>query len=90
MKKLIYVSAAILSVVIPGNSLAGQASSGMADVDFKQFVCTTLEAQPNRKKALLEIITQVGSIISENQKDTLLDIKDSEIAAENLCFDVTQ
>ena len=79
MKKLIYISAAILSVVLPGTSSAGEV--GMTDIDFKQFVCTTLEAQPDRKKALLEIVTQVGSIISEDQKDTLLDIKYSEIAA---------
>ena len=90
MKKLIYISAAILAVVIPGTSFARESDSGMADVDFKQFVCTTLEAQPDRKKALLEILTQVGSIINEDQKDTLLDIKDSEVAAEDLCFDVIE
>ncbi len=87
MKKLIYISAAIVSVFISGTSFATEANSGMADVDFKQKVCPMLEAEPDRKKALLQILTEIGSIINEDQEDTLLDIKDSEDAVEELCIE---
>ena len=82
MKKILYISAAILSVAIPGASFAGD--SGMPEVDFKQFVCSTLEGETDRQKALLDIVTQIGSIISQDQKDILLDIRDSEAATKDL------
>lgn len=83
MKKLVYLSAA-LSLFLSGNAMANN-SQGMADVDFKQFVCSYLEFESDRNAAVNEIESQISSVISSQQQQTLDNIRRSQSAAQNLC-----
>lgn len=84
MKKLVYLSAATVSLFLSGTAMANN-SQGMADVDFKQFVCSYLEFESDRNSAVDIIESQIGSVIDSQQQQTLNDIRRSESAVQNLC-----
>lgn len=84
MKNLIYLSATAISLFLSGNALANN-SQGMAEVDFKQFVCGYLEFESDRDAAVDMIESQIGSIISSRQQQTLNDIRQSNSAVQSLC-----
>lgn len=83
MKKLIYISAAALTLAIQGVTFA--ATSKLDDVDFKQLVCSSMKGSPNKVKALTEMYSMTQTILSPTQKETLKQLAKNRRDARAFC-----
>ncbi|MDJ0900940.1 MAG: hypothetical protein QNJ55_19220 [Xenococcus sp. MO_188.B8] len=86
MKKVITFSLASLAILAPKIVLSQTNSAyTMPDASFRQFVCSYLEGESNRRTAVSKIKSQIASIMSEEQEEILGDIKRSNKEAIKFC-----
>ncbi|MGL5835552.1 MAG: hypothetical protein ACRC1Z_20330 [Waterburya sp.] len=83
MKKLIYISAAALTLAIQGITFA--ATSTLDDVDFKQLVCSSMKGSPNKVEALTEVYSMTQTVLSSTQKQTLMQLAKNKKDARAFC-----
>ena len=60
----------------------------MSEASFRQFVCSYLEGELNRARAVEKIEFQIASIITEEQEKMLDTIRDSSRQANKFCSEV--
>jgi hypothetical protein len=87
MKKLIYISVATLAFAIPGVAFADN-SSDIEDRDFKQLVCSSLEGSDNKVESLTQVLSMTQSVITPQQKQTLVQLANDDMNSQSYCQDV--
>lgn len=83
MKKLIYISIASLAFAVQGVAFAQNA--GLDSADFKQLVCSSLQKSPNKVEALTQVLSMTQSVISSEQKQTLVKLATNKMDSQSYC-----
>ena len=84
MKKLFYVSAALLAFTIPGTAMAN--NGVMSSQDFKYLVCSYIEDSDSLEDALAnakEITDEVNT--NNSQREIYRALADGTLTSEDYC-----
>ena len=84
MNKLIALTTIALTFSLQTVALSQDSSSKMPQEEFAQFVCAYIEAM-GTEAAVDAVKAEAMSLFSEQQIETLDELKESDQAKENLC-----
>jgi hypothetical protein len=85
MKNLIYLAAATLAFAVQG---AAFANNTLDDVDFKQIVCSSLQESNDKVEALTQVLSMTQSVITSQQKQTLVELANEDMNSQSYCQNV--
>lgn len=85
MKNLIYLAAATLAFAVQG---AAFATNTLDDVDFKQIVCSSLQGSNDKVEALTQVLSMTQSVITSQQKQTLVNLANDDMNSQSYCQNV--
>ena len=86
MKKLIYISAATLAFAVQGVAFASGQS--ISNSDFKQIVCSSLQESNDKVEALTKVFSMTQSVITSQQKQTLVNLANDNLSSQSYCKNV--
>jgi hypothetical protein len=86
MKQIIYISGIVLCLTLPRVALAE--SNQLSNVDFKQLACSYMADIGDKQEALTELYSDIQSVITDNQKETLEKLATNQLNANNYCNNV--
>jgi uncharacterized protein (DUF1501 family) len=85
MKNLIYLAAATLAFAVQGVAFA---TNTLDDVDFKQIVCSSLQGSNDKVEALTQVLSMTQSVITSQQKQTLVQLANDDMNSQSYCQNV--